>query len=102
LYTVLYSSYRTGEPRPAAAKAGEVPGAQARHHLRRDVQGRAEKIPVFLKKNLTRWFFFGFLVFWFFGFFWFFVFFLSICPEERVCRVFQFQEYFKLHPDFKL
>ncbi len=46
LYTV-YSSYRTGEPRPAAAQAGEVPGAQARHHLRRDVQGRVVKNPGF-------------------------------------------------------
>ncbi len=52
------------------------------------------------------WFFLGFLVIFlgflgFFGFFWvffgflgFLVFFLYICPEERVFRVFQFQEYF--------
>jgi hypothetical protein len=39
--------------------------------------------------------FFGFFVFfWFLGVFGFFGFFLYICPEERVFRVFQFQEYF--------
>jgi hypothetical protein len=95
LYTVLYSSYRTGEPRPAAAQAGEVPGAQARHHLRRDVQGRVGKNPSFFKNNPTQWFFCFFFVF-------VFLFFSYICPVERVFRVFQFQEYFKVHPDFKL
>jgi hypothetical protein len=50
--------------------------------------------PGFLKKNSPV----GFL-----GFFWgFLAFFLYICPEESVFRVFQFQEYFKVHPDFKL
>jgi hypothetical protein len=104
-YTV-YSSYRTGEPRPAAAQAGKVPGARARHHLRRDVQGRVEK-PGF-KKNPVGffgffWFFFGFLGFFrFFVCFWVFWFFLCICPEERVFSDFHFQEYFKVHPDFKL
>jgi hypothetical protein len=39
-------------------------------------------------------FFFGFFVFIVFCFFWFSLVFLFICPEERVFRVFQFQEYF--------
>jgi hypothetical protein len=45
------------------------------------------------KKKPAQW---GFL-----GFFGYFCFFWGFCPEERVFRVFQFQEYFKVHPDFK-
>jgi hypothetical protein len=45
----------------------------------------------FFKKKTAQWVFLGF-----FGFF------LYICPEEGVFRVFQFQEFFKVHPDFKL
>ncbi len=53
-----------------------------------------EKNPGFLKiKNQPSGFFWFFLVF--LGFFWFFH------LEVRVFRVFQFQEYFKVHPDFK-
>ena len=40
----------------------------------------------------------GFFVFLFFGF-WVF---LYICLEEIVFGFFQFQEYFQVHPDFKL
>ncbi len=50
-----------------------------------------------LKKKTSPVGFLGFFCFFFsffgfFGFFWFF--FLYICPEERVFRVFQLQEYF--------
>jgi hypothetical protein len=46
-----------------------------------------EKTRVFFKPSPVD--FFG--LFWVFGFFGFFSY---ICPEERVFRVFQFQEYF--------
>jgi hypothetical protein len=68
--TLYYSSYRTGEPRPAAAQACEVPGARARHRLRRDVQGRVGKNPGLKKNTPTQWFFWFFLGF--FGFFYIF------------------------------
>jgi hypothetical protein len=50
------------------------------------------------------WFFGICGFFGFFGIFGFLVFFgfLYICPEERVFGVFQFQEYFEVHLDFKL
>jgi hypothetical protein len=60
-----------------------------------------------VKKKTSQVGFLGFLGVFFgfflgFCFFLFFFVFLYICPEERVFKVFQFQEYFKVHPDFKL
>jgi hypothetical protein len=61
-----------------------------------------EKNSVFFKQPSG---FFG--VFWgfwgFFGVFWVFWFFLYICSEENVFRFFfHNQEYFWVHPEFKL
>jgi hypothetical protein len=66
-----------------------------------------DKTPVKKKKKKQPsgfFVFFGFFCFFLFlGFFVFFCFFIfCICPEEGVFRVFQFQEYFPVHPDFKL
>jgi hypothetical protein len=83
-----------------------APREQARQHR---LTPGLEKTRFFKKKKTSPVVFFGFFrVFWgfffgflgllgfveFFGFFWVFWVFLYICPEERVFRVFLFQEYF--------
>jgi superfamily I DNA and/or RNA helicase len=72
-----------------------VAGAAVAAHTLADLpQAGLEKKPG-LKKKTSPVAFLGFL-----GYLGFLVF-LYICPEEKVFWVFQFQEYFKVHPDVK-
>jgi hypothetical protein len=60
-----------------------------------------EKNPGFLLRNPAQWllFFFFLGIFRFFGFLWLF----NIFAQKReFLGFFHFQEYFKVHPDFKL